>query len=797
MNDYVSKQSLSTVARQRCKNLPLCDTVEEVEILLAQTHESLALIENRSMLLSEPVPDILELCTRLAAGAKLTPKELLDIKDVLVITKKVYGSLRLLNEDSFPRMSTFFSQLVTLDGVRHEIEKCIDDKGVIKDDASSDLKKIRSSIRSLHSRINQDLNKLIHSPKISKALQESIITKRNDRYVIAVSANKRSSVNGIVHDTSQSGLTVYVEPISVVEPTNKIRILELDEEREIEHIISILSGLCEQNIEKIKSNFETLIEIDIIQSKAKIAHKYSGIKPDISEGADDTICLVDSKHPLLVLQGGDVVANSVTMGGGDRTLVITGPNTGGKTVLLKQIGLMSLMIKAGLLVPAKPGTSIPVFKSIWADIGDEQSLEQSLSTFSSHLNNVVSIVNGAAKDTLILLDEIGVGTDPKEGAAIAQAVLEHLNESGALTVTTTHYTDLKLLAYSQKGFVNGSLEFNEATFAPTYKLRLGMPGSSKGIVIAERLGLELSVIESAKRIVEKHEDDHNKLMMELEARLDNLAKQESNFQNEKKQFEEKERSLDDAWLKLDKKRYEMESDYAESLKVDFEKTKARIKSLTKELQKKPSLRKVQSAKDRLDEIQKDVKWLQGSNDSKEKEKTEITAENASVGQSVKVKSLGMIGIIEEISGKSKSDSTFTATVKCGQVKVKVGSSDLEAVSQDNKPGVQWKGRKKKSNVRTNQYEISESRNLEAFIRTDINTLDLRGERVEQALVLVDKFIDDCIVSSISPIMIIHGHGTGAIKQAVRQYLKSCKYSKSFRPGEMHEGGDGVTVVDLR
>lgn len=440
---YLSGEARSEWAKERCLTLSGTDDRVEVERLIDETDEALSMITHRAALMSDEIPDVRDILRTVRAQARLLPIDLLAVRELLAIAKQVKGALSLLEESSFPRLYEYIPRVHPIDVLRKEIERCVDEQGGIKDDASSELRHLRRSVQKLHGDIRNELSRLIHSSTVSKALLETIYTQRNGRYVLPVDVSKRSTVDGIVHDSSQSGLTVYLEPMSVVEPTNRIRLKEGEIEREIERITSELSRLCFQNIDELLETFETLTDLDMILARARLAFKYKGIKPEISE--DDSFVLINASHPLLLLQKEKmVVANDVKLGGQDRTLVITGPNTGGKTVLLKQLGLVALMVRTGLLIPAKIGSKVPIFTRVWADIGDEQSLTQSLSTFSSHMQNIVEIVCTADKKVLILLDEIGVGTDPKEGAALARAVLEHLNQSGAITVTTTHYGELKL-----------------------------------------------------------------------------------------------------------------------------------------------------------------------------------------------------------------------------------------------------------------------------------------------------------------------------------------------------------------
>lgn len=793
---YTAAEALSPVAREYCLDLPLETDSEVVDNLLCQTEEARFLVENGADPVNDRIPDLRRILATLSAGARLTVEELNQIKDVLAVSRKVSASLRLLSKDDFPKIASFGERITVLDDLRRELDSSLDEKGGIKDSASTELAAIRKSIRKLHADIKDELGRLIHSSQVAKALQETIITQRNGRYVLPVSASKRNSVNGIVHDTSQSGLTVYIEPISIVEPSNRIRILETEEVREIERIIDALCLICREKAPVISSNFEILTELDVIQAKARVGIKYGGIKPEISR--DDRIELIESRHPLLVLQGGAVVANSLSLGGAEkkRTLVITGPNTGGKTVLLKQVGLVALMLKAGMLIPGLDRTKLPIFECIWSDIGDEQSLEQSLSTFSSHLQNIVTIAESARPGVLILLDEIGVGTDPSEGAAIARAVLEHLNASGALTVTTTHYTDLKLLAYSEEGFVNGSLEFNEATFAPTYKLRLGVPGSSKGIVIARRLGLSPAVVERATNLIELQGEDLARVMTELEARLSEILEKEKALQNEFDRQHYLAESLEAAKSDFDRKKSRLVEEYRANLSRGLEDAEEKIRSLTRELQSQPSLKKTQAMKDKLAELKRELDWLEETPPGKGKEKFDPAS--LSRGDRVRVLSLNQPGTVEEVI--SSNGDQYIVSVLVGTMKVKVPVRDLaplaDAVSSSGSRG-HLKKRLDRGKRAGSPSPVVPARELEEFIRTSTNTLDLRGKRVEEALTLVEQFLDGALISGMSPLMVIHGHGTGAIKRAVREYMKSSRYVRSYRSGEMHEGGDGVTVIDVK
>lgn len=787
---FLSGEAHSEWAKERCLKLEGTDDRDEVARLIEETDEALSMITHRAALMTDEIPDVRDILRTVRAQARLLPTELLAVRDLLTIARQVKSSLSLLEDGSFPRLYEYLPSVHPIDVLRKEIERCVDENGGIKDDASSELRHLRKSVQKLHGDIRNELSRLIHSSTVSKALLETIYTQRNGRYVLPVDVSKRSTVDGIVHDSSQSGLTVYVEPMSVVEPTNRIRIKEGDIEREIERITAELSRLCFDHIDLLVETFETLTNLDMILARARLAARYKGIKPELSD--DDSFVLIQASHPLLLLQKEKkVVSNDVRLGGEERSLVITGPNTGGKTVLLKQLGLVALMVRTGLLIPAKIGSKVPIFKRVWADIGDEQSLTQSLSTFSSHMQNIVEVVAAADKRVLILLDEIGVGTDPKEGAALARAVLEHLNKSGAITVTTTHYGELKMLAYSEAGFVNGSLEFDETNLQPTYKLRLGVAGSSKGTAIALRLGLDKDVVERAHQLLAGREEEISQAMQELERRTQQVGERENSLTNAENALAEKERVFDETSSELlneiDKKRAE----YASELNQQFNVALSQIKNLTKELQSTPSLKHAQEARERIESIKKELGWMTAP--TLKNAKHENSNFKISEGQQVKVISLNQVGIVESLAGSEGEKGQ--ATVRFGNMRVKVALDELQPFSKSEQKKAHFK--QTQSTSKTSQRAVRPSEKvMDAFIRTTSNTLDLRGERVDAALAKLERFLDTLSVEGISPAMIIHGHGTGAVKNASREFLSSCRYISNFRPGELYEGGDGVTIVTL-
>jgi len=796
---YLSKEARSALAKELCLQSELGQTndLARASALLDETQEAVSVIESNSALMQDIIPDMRSILPALSSGAMLQPLELYQVAKLLSLAKNTRQSIQLLSEESFPQLNNHAPNLFPLEELQRQISHCIDEGGNIADDASARLSQIRSSIRKLHSRIKEELQRLIHSNKVAKVLQEPIYTIRSGRYVLPVNANERNTgtVNGIVHDSSQSGLTVYIEPVSVIEPTNQIRLNESEEEREIARILSELCDLCRAHMDQIDTNYSALTKLDIVMARARLAIKSGGKKPELIavENISTDLKLLNSRHPLLILHERDqVIANDLYLKGGDRTLIITGPNTGGKTVLLKQVGLTCLMVKCGLLPCSDSDSTVPLFKHVWADIGDEQSLEQSLSTFSSHMKNIVGIVNHAGLNTIVLLDEIGVGTDPQEGAALAQAVLERLNESGAMTISTTHYGELKALGYTKDGFVNGSLAFDDAGITPTYKLQIGIPGSSKGTIIAKRLGLTSEVVNRADEILLQAKDEASELMSELEQKLKETIEHEQWLKCNKLKLIEKQNRLKEEKEELELERRNMLLKVTGEFLHDVKSAQEQVKQLISDLQKQPSLAKAQKVKDEITRLKSEHNWVEPKKQVQANQ--QVTKSGFVPGQFVELKSIGQFGTIESV----QADHAF---VVVGRARTKINLSDLIPAVAPSKRQV------KKANARSfdpknprkerKQPEAKHDQNeVAGFVRTSVNTLDLRGLRADDALIELEAFIDKVALQNISPIMVIHGHGTGALKSLVRSQLSSAPAIGAQRPGDSHEGGDGVTIASI-
>ena len=792
LTTYLAEQNETAEGKRRSLQLQpelgqtfnLDDEISSAQILLDQTEEACALIASRTAFSLAKLSDVRESIALLRAGAVISANELARVKALLVVARSVRGSLVLLAPAQFPHLHRFVATLVALPKLIDAIDFAIDDYGAVKDSASSLLRSLRRERHKLDQHIKDELSRIIQSQSGTKALQEPIYTVRGGRFVLPVMANMRYLLDGIVHDASGSGLTVYVEPISVVELSNQTKIKDSAIESEIERIVVELCDQLRPFADQMAECYGALIDLDCIMARGRLSQLYAGIKPALSN--QPMLELRGAKHPLLVLQNRQdndkighekiVVENTVIMQESERTLVITGPNTGGKTVLLKLIGIYALMLRCGLLIPAKIGSKTALFPLVCADIGDEQSLEQSLSTFSAHMKNVVEIVDSAKRGMLVLLDEIGAGTDPKEGAALARAILEHLLARDVVTITTTHLGELKMLAYTNSGFVNGSFEFDEATLSPTYKLRLGVPGSSKANTIAQRLGLNSDVVARARQLTVASEHELEQIITNLNARLAQVYERQEQLNQLQESLENKESKLSVREEKLlieqDKVRGRMASELEDELKAAREIMKEMIAGL----QREPSIKAAQKTAAELEALKATVSFL--------KERQQVIPKGPdpnvlTVGMTVRLKSLNSSGIVQEVIYADKQQQKIDQVmVQVGALKIKVAPSDLEIRGTAKVKGQQSVTR----GGRPPSSKVVQYNDPAVFVRSESNTIDLRGKRADDAYSLVEQFVDSCALNRVSPLMIIHGHGTGAIKSLVREFLSSCRYANRQRSG---------------
>ncbi|HLS90880.1 MAG TPA: endonuclease MutS2 [Limnochordia bacterium] len=747
-------------------------SLREVERWQEETAEALRVLEAGGAPPFGGISDIRPAVRRAMVGVVLPSETLLDI------AQAVHGVRRLKDHLLEHGPGVGAEILVDLAGlledfphIEKEVGRCIDQEGNVVDHASERLAQIRGRLRRLRQRVREHLDALIRSPRMQKFLQEPIITFRGGRYVVPVKQEYRGEVPGIVHDQSASGATLFIEPLGAVELNNQIREAEGEEEQEVERILTALSALVAKAGETLIFTIEIAAELDFIFAKAHLASEWRAVRPELNERG--VIRLYQARHPLLQ---GEVVPIDVHVGDEFTALVITGPNTGGKTVTLKTIGLFALMAQAGLHLPADPGSEMGVFRHVFADIGDEQSIEQSLSTFSSHMSNIVSILKRADAGSLVLLDELGAGTDPTEGAALAIALLEHLIQRGCRVVATTHYSELKHFAYTHPKARNASVEFDVETLRPTYRLLVGVAGHSNAFAIAARLGLDPKIIARAREEIGQQERRVDEAIRSVEVDRSTAARERREAELLKKRY-----------LELSQKYHEAFERLKASREAVLEEARREAKALLARAQREADellgrLRKAGGGPDLEEEAARArarfSQWLQ---ELEEPEPAPVAEEGVDpkelrAGMMVRIRTFGQVGEVLEVSPTGK------VLVQAGPMRVSVDATDLvieRAVKSDQEPAA-------KSPVQVSLQKATELK----------SELDLRGLLVSEALDQVDKYIDDAILSGATRVRIIHGKGTGALRDAVRKFLENHPRVSGFRFADPAEGGTGVTVVEF-
>lgn len=765
-------------AKDLARGLKPAGDMAEVEMLLQQTEDAFSLLARFGGPSFSGLKNVNNSLHRAAAGGSLNPKELLDIAYCL-------RALRTLDEwrnhSSGVKTSLdfFFEGITSNKYLETKILSCIVSEEEIADKASDTLFDIRKKIRSKENSIREKLDSLIHSSHYQQFLQEAIITQRNGRFVVPVKAECRGNVPGLVHDTSSTGATVFIEPASVVDANNDIKVLQGKERDEIMRILYELSAESGDFAESIKHSYESAIRLNLIFAKAHLAYKMKATKPILNN--EGIICLKKARHPLIDPK--KVVATDIALGDEYDTLVITGPNTGGKTVSLKTLGLLTLMTMCGLLIPVADRSRVSVFNNILVDIGDEQSIAQSLSTFSSHMVNIIDIMKKADDKSLILIDELGAGTDPVEGAALAVSIIEALREKGAIIAATTHYAELKAYALDTPGVTNGCCEFDIETLRPTYKLLIGVPGRSNAFAILKHLGMTQDVIDNAKTIVGSDNRDFEAVLEKLEASRHAL-------EEERKVAEE----MTERARKIEEKA-QSEMDKIETLKArELDKAKREAQKLIDAAERKSSqflleldkLKKEQTSSNATEIARKTrraVKAQMGEMDdlinpnelADNWDYDYKLPRNPVPGDRIVIKGIGEGEVLE-----FKNNNVF---VKSGLLKTRVKPSDIMILD---KP--------KKKPVKTQHNVYRTSSRADADVKTEI---DMRGETVDEALSELGLFIDRCVLNNIEEIRIIHGKGTGALRSAVTDYLKTHPNVSEYRLGRYGEGENGVTIAKLK
>ena len=770
--EMVAEECSSQDGAQLARELEPVHTAAEAQWLLGETDAAFVAMAKYGAPSFYGMKNVTNLLRRAQAGGGLGLRELLDIGATLRTIRGLtqwWGKSGNVTTALTPR----FEVLAPNKYLEEKIFTCIVNEEEVADNASPALASIRRKIRAASQRVRDQLDKLIHSQAHQKHLQESIVTQRGGRYVVPVKAEFRGEVPGLVHDTSASGATVFVEPMSVVEANNEIRVLRSDEQDEIARILLELSGEAGSFADSIIESYHYAVELDLIFAKAQVAYKMKAVVPQVGE--DGKIALHAARHPLIAKE--KVVPTDITLGVEFDTLIITGPNTGGKTVALKTIGLLTLMAMCGLMIPAGEGSRVAVFRHILADIGDEQSIEQSLSTFSSHMVNIIHIFEVADNSSLILLDELGAGTDPVEGAALAEAIIQELRGRGVRLACTTHYAELKAYAIQTPGVENGSCEFDVATLRPTYRLLIGVPGKSNAFAITQRLGMDTAIVDRARELVSREgnafeqvvgrlEEDRRKMEDELEALRASAAQAKANA-------EASQRLKDEAEAQAKK---EIDRARQEAAQI-VQKTRQRADALVGELEELRRQKNKQLSAEQKARLRSGLKELESSSDPVHQRRDDnyVLPRPLVVGDEVLLYDIDKEATVLELPKDG------TVLVQAGIIKTRVPLENVRLLSK--------RQLKKKNPTRTVTKNVSTPETS--------SSLDLRGQTVEEALMEVDNFLDRASRMHLSQVTIIHGKGTGALRTAVQQHLRRCSQVKSFRLGTYGEGESGVTIAELK
>lgn len=776
--DILKTKVSSSLGLKYIENLTPSSDYEEVKYMLEETSQAQGILLKRGAVGLNGIHDIEDKAKRAEIGASLDPGSLIKIADTLRVARNLKNTLASSEEEfSYPIIQGLSNSLYVYRDVEDKIYNAIVSEIEISDNASSELRDIRRRIVQKNQSIRSKLNSIISSTTYQKYLQDAIISVRGDRFVVPVKAEYRSYVSGIIHDQSSSGATLFIEPMSIVDMNNELRQLRLKEQEEIERILAELSALVGEISHDIISNQEILGKLDFAFAKGKLSIAMKAVEPNLNE--DQFINIKAGRHPLLDAE--TVVANDIYLGRNFHTLLITGPNTGGKTVTIKTVGLFALMTQSGLHIPANYGSSMCVFDNVFADIGDEQSIEQSLSTFSSHMTNIVSILKDVTENSLVIFDELGAGTDPIEGASLAIAILEDVKMAGAKCIATTHYTELKNYALTKEGVENAAVEFDVDTLSPTYRLLMGIPGKSNAFEISKKLGLSDYIISRAREFI----DDSN---IELEDVLQEAEK------SRLKAIEEREE--------------------AEKLKAEIEKVKQeydeRLAKITSqrdkliEQAKSEAFRITRGAKEEVDNIIKELRQMENEMASKEKNRKiealrkELSSSMGALQPSVESMIVPKVAT-KEIKNLKPGDEVKVITLNQNGSVISVDERKKEAVVQIGimKMTLPFKSlQKAKADVKTTVTKGTRNiiKSKSGRVKSEV---DLRGMNLEEAIMEVDKYLDDACVAGLEYVTIIHGIGTGVLKSGIQEVLKKNKHVKSQRPGQYGEGGAGVTIAVLK
>lgn len=788
--DKLTEYAGSPLGKEMCRKLVPSNNIRDIRIAQRETSDALARLLQKGSLSFSGIKDIRASIMRLEVGSSLGIIELLHISSLLNVTLRIKSYSRKENvsgrdntleenENNIPQredsLESRFSILEPLTPLNNQIKHCIISEEEISDDASPELKRLRRTIKNTNDKIHEQLNSIANSSSTKTMLQENIITMRNNRYCLPIKAEYKSHFHGMIHDQSSTGSTLFIEPAAIVKLNNDLKELAMKEKEEIERILAELSAMAAEYTETLKENLTTLTELDFIFAKASLSKHQKSTEPIFNEKG--YLNIKKGRHPLIDPK--KVVPIDIYMGRDFHLLIVTGPNTGGKTVSIKTVGLFTLMGQAGLHIPAFDQSELAVFENVYADIGDEQSIEQNLSTFSSHMVNTISILEKANYKSLVLFDELGAGTDPTEGAALAMSILSYLHKKDVRTMATTHYSELKIYALSTKGIENASCEFDVTTLRPTYRLLIGIPGKSNAFAISSKLGLPDYIIADAKERIDRQDQSFEDVISNLEANRIAIEKEQAEIQRYKQEVE----------------------DLKAKIKAEHDKLASSKERILREANER-SREILQEAKDFADEsIKKYNKWQKDGGTNKDMEnqrnslrskledtESKLTLKNKKtpskkyktsdfkLGDAVQVLTLDLRGTVSSLPN-AKGD----LYVQMGILRSLVNIKDLELIEEEVITGPIRK------NTGSGQIKMSKS----ATISPEINLI---GKLVDEAIPLLDKYLDDAYLSHLPQVTIIHGRGTGALRKAVHNHLKKTKYVKSYRLGTFGEGDQGVTIA---
>lgn len=777
--ERLAEYAFGADTKERCLSLLPSTSLSEITNAQQQTKDAMNRSLKKGRLDCSGIKPLSSAIRRVEIGGTMNIEELLGLCKLLETARRVKAYGRKEREDiPSDSLSELFDGLEPLSPLCDEIRRCIISVDEISDDASSNLKSIRRSIRSTGDRIHAQLNQMLNNQNVRNCLQDFVITMRNGRYCLPVKAEAKSQITGMVHDQSSSGSTLFIEPMAVVNLNNELKELSIKEQDEIAVILATLSAKAGEYIPAIETDYQILTELDFIFAKAAYALEYNGITPHFN--TERKIRILKGRHPLLDAK--KVVPIDISLGSDFDQLVITGPNTGGKTVSLKTVGLLTLMGQAGLPIPAGDRSELAVFDDIFADIGDEQSIEQNLSTFSSHMTNIIHILKEANEHSLVLFDELCAGTDPTEGAALAVSILSYFHSRGIRTMATTHYSEIKIYALTTSGIENACCEFDVETLSPTYRLLIGIPGKSNAFAISKKLGLSDTLIEDAKTRISSNEQNFEDLLSDLEASRITIEKEQAEINRYKSEITALKQQLKNKQEKLDESRDAILRKAKEEANQILQEAKdtadEAIRNFNKYGTTRPSIQEMEKQRTNIRE-------KMAANEKKSSKEKETAIYNPKVpkklriGDSVKVLSMNLTGTVHSLPN-AKGD----LFVQMGILRSQVNIKDLVLI-EDAAPGS-----KKYAKTGAGKLKMSKS----ASVSTEINLI---GKTVDEAIALLDKYLDDAYLAHLPSVRIVHGKGTGALRSAVQSHLKRQSYIKSFHLGEFGEGDAGVTIAEFK